>query len=160
MKKCVPNAGKIGTTVIVAVFAAGPAASTATVAAALDASANVRTMKIRKPDRNRIRQVLLDSHSTLWGRAFDLSQPDSLEAAIDFVQEILEQLERTDSIETSTQALPPPSPDDCYSYTPNPTSWYSPVCSCSWCRNVLRTANGYLGEAPAKQSSVDRLPGL
>ena len=158
MKKCVPNAGKIGTTVIVAVFAAGPAASTATVAAALDASANVRTMKIRKPDRNRIRQVLLDSHSTLWGRAFDLSQPDSLEAAIDFVQEILEQLERTDSLETetqafetSTQALPPPSPDD---------SWYSPVCSCSWCRNVLRTANGYLGEATAKQISVDRLPGI
>jgi hypothetical protein len=110
-------------------------------------------------DRQLIKQVLLDSRSTLWGRAFDLSQPDSLEAAIDFVQEILEQLERTDSLETSTQALPPPNPRDYY-YIVNPSRNYSPTCLCTWCRNVLRTANGYLGEATAKQISVDRLPGI
>lgn len=38
--------------------------------------------------RQIIREYLLDKGATLWGRAYDVNDPDGMEAAVDFITDL------------------------------------------------------------------------
>lgn len=47
-----------------------------------------------KDPREAIDEVLSDMHASMWGRAFDISRPKGREAAIDFIMDLMQSIEK------------------------------------------------------------------
>lgn len=47
-----------------------------------------------------VRTILRSHKSTLWGRAFDVSDPDGLNLAVDFVMTLLERIDAANNAPT------------------------------------------------------------